>query len=107
MPHDVFPGAVFAASQRRMRDFAFVILAIALAALLIWVLSQNGALNLRDPRGPLFEAGLPTPSPTGTPAESAPRDRFSVASFNIHFGYEAETVASTLRSNGMAESDVV
>lgn len=88
---------------------------MALLAVLAWIVSQHGGLNLRNPRSPLFEGPLPAPTPNPTlnqrekpnaPFAKTP-GRFTVVSFNVHFGLAAKTIASTLRSNDMDGADIV
>jgi endonuclease/exonuclease/phosphatase family metal-dependent hydrolase len=91
-----------------MRDLLLILLALGLLGVLAWIVSKNGAMNLRDPRGPLFEGSLPTPSPVPTTVSGRPaRETFTVSSFNIHFGYEADVIGTTLRANEMADVDIV
>jgi endonuclease/exonuclease/phosphatase family metal-dependent hydrolase len=94
-----------------MRQILLGLLVLALLGVLAWIVSQNGAFNLRDPLGPLFTGPLPTPSPTpngvAVPPTSKTPGRFTVVSFNVLFGYEAKSIVSTLRSNGMDGADVI
>ena len=95
---------------RAMRQILLWILALALLSALAWIVSHKGALNLRDPRGPLFSGPLATPSQgqgaAAVPVPGTP-GRFTVVSFNVHFGFEAKSIVSTLRSNGMDLADVL
>jgi endonuclease/exonuclease/phosphatase family metal-dependent hydrolase len=106
-------GFVWCAScthREPMRQILLGFLALSLLGVLVWIVSQNGAINLRDPRGPLFGGPLPTPQLTAEGAAVSPPEtpgRFTVVSFNVLFGYEAKSIASTLRANGMERADVV
>jgi endonuclease/exonuclease/phosphatase family metal-dependent hydrolase len=94
-----------------MPEILLGLLALFLLSALLWSVSRKATHNLGDPRGPIFTGPLPplVSLPDGTvvaPAAVAP-DRFSVVSFNVRFGYEAKSIASTLRSNAMDGADVV
>lgn len=79
-------------------------------ALLAWflVLSRGRASNFLDPKGPVFSGPLPPRELQGPGAASrASPGRFSVVSFNVHYGYRIEDIVPTLRENGMADADVL
>jgi endonuclease/exonuclease/phosphatase family metal-dependent hydrolase len=94
-----------------MRQILLGLLALALLGVLVWIVSQNGALNLRDPGAPLFSGPLPTPlqALNGNAVPTPPKTpgRFTVVSFNVLFGYEAKSIGSTLRANQMDGADVI
>ncbi|MEO8359421.1 MAG: endonuclease/exonuclease/phosphatase family protein [Vicinamibacteria bacterium] len=90
-----------------MREFFLGLLVLLLAGVLYWALSGRKVENFLNPLEPFFEGAVqprPTPSVTPSPRVSG---RFSVASFNVHFGYEAEKIAPTLVANGMGEADII
>lgn len=79
-------------------------------ALVVWflVLSRGRASNFLDPKGPVFTGPLPPRGPQGPGAANRPSPgRFSVVSFNVHYGYRIEDIVPTLRENGMADADVL
>lgn len=84
-----------------------VVIVLLVGALLAWsmVASRGRARNFLDPEGPVFTGPLPTPADGAIKRASA--GRFSVVSFNIHYGYATDDIVPTLRANDMADADVL
>lgn len=90
-----------------MRELLLGLLVLLLVGVLYWAVSGRKAENFLGLTEPFFEGAMTlhsTPSVTPSPRASG---RFSVASFNVHFGYGAEKIAPTLVANGMGESDII
>ena len=81
------------------------LLAVILAVLLL-IVRRGQARNFLDPKAPVFTGPLPAKTVVGARAPLV-EGRFSVVSFNIHFGYAATDIAPTLRENGMDSADVL
>jgi|GEM_PF-1180207 len=96
-----------------MREILFGLLVLLLIGVVFWVFSGGRVENFLDPMKPFFEGALePLPTPSGAVAPvtaATPRvpGRFTVASFNIHFGYKSDVIAPTLKANGMDTADVI
>ncbi|MBK5254970.1 MAG: hypothetical protein JJE39_02960, partial [Vicinamibacteria bacterium] len=73
-----------------------VVIVLLLGAIVGWLVatSRGRARDFLDPMGPVFTGPLPPP---GGPINRRSRDRFSVVSFNVHFGYARGDIAPTLR----------
>jgi endonuclease/exonuclease/phosphatase family metal-dependent hydrolase len=86
------------------------VIVLVVGALVAWfmVVSRGRASNFLDPLGPVFTGPLPSQGPPGPGAVStAGTGRFSVVSFNVHYGYKSADIVPTLRENGMADADVL
>ena len=86
------------------------LIVLLVGALVAWfmVVSRGRASNFLDPKGPVFTGPLPQQGPQGPGATNrASPGRFSVVSFNVHYGYRIEDIVPTLRENGMADADVL
>lgn len=83
-----------------------VVIALLVSVLVGWFLlrSRGQARDFLDPKGPVFTGPLPSPAPGSVSRPS--RDRFSVVSFNVHYGYATGDIVPTLRANAMADADV-
>jgi len=83
-----------------------VVIVLVVGALGGWLAAASRARgrDFLDPMGPAFIGALP---PAGGRVSRPPRDRFSVVSFNVHFGYLSGDIAPTLRANGMADADIL
>ena len=84
-----------------------VVIVLLLGAIAAWLVaaSRDRARDFLDPKGPVFTG--PLPEPAGPPMSRPSRDRFSVVSFNVHYGYASGDIAPTLRANGMADADIL
>lgn len=80
-------------------------LLVAVVAGLLLFARRRQARDFLDPKGPVFTgAGARRTVATTAPP---PRDRFSVVSFNVHFGYAAADIAPTLRASRMDSADIL
>ena len=83
-----------------------VVIVLLVGALLVWfmVASRGRARNFLDPEGPVFTG--PLPAHAAPPIGRGSQGRFSVVSFNVHYGYATADIVPTLRANEMADADV-
>lgn len=84
-----------------------VVIVLLVGALLVWfmVASRGRARNFLDPEGPVFTG--PLPPHAAVLINRGSKGRFSVVSFNVHYGYATADIVPTLRANAMAAADVL
>jgi len=85
-----------------------IVLLVGVLAVLFMLASRGRGRNFLDPKGPVFTGPLPSQGPQGPGSTNrAAPGRFSVVSFNVHYGYRIADIVPTLRENGMADADVL
>ena len=91
---------------RRHEQCLGVVIVLLVGALLAWsmVASRGRARDFLDPEGPVFTG--PLPAHAAPPIGRGSQGRFSVVSFNVHYGYATADIVPTLRANEMADADV-
>lgn len=82
-------------------------LVLLLGVVTAWLViaSRGRARDFLDPLGPVFTG--PLPKQAAPPDHRPARDRFTVVSFNVHYGYATAEIVPTLRANGMADADIL
>lgn len=86
---------------------AGVVILLLLGGVVGWfrVATRRAARDFLDPRTPVFAGPLPSPAEGSIKRSST--GRFSVVSFNVHYGYATADIVPTLRANAMADADVL
>ncbi len=83
-----------------------LILPVAVLVALLLIARRGHGRDFLDPKGPVF-TGAGVEGTIVTTMAPGKEIRFSVVSFNVHFGYATGDIAPTLRANGMESADIL